>query len=110
MKTEETTVKVVSEEAANNVEVEKTDEKKSKENESLTENIISKVSIAGKEEVLDIIQKKADIIAVEEVPNIIEEKVENTATKVVESYGISGSAASQTRSRDSLCYSSDKPF
>ena len=103
MKTEETTVKVVSEEAANNVEVEKTDEKKSKENESLTENIISKVSIAGKEEVLDIIQKKADIIAVEEVPNIIEEKVENTAIKVVESYGISGSAASQTRSRDSLC-------
>ena len=83
-KTEETTVKVVSEEAANNVEVEETDEKKSKANESLTDDNMSKVSIAGNEEVCDIVLKMAEIIAVEEVPNYIGENVENSAAKAVE--------------------------
>ena len=80
-KSEETTVKVVSEEVANNVEDEKTDEKKSEANVSLTDDNISKASIAGNEEVFDIVQKKADIIAVEEAPNLIEENVENSVAK-----------------------------
>ena len=61
--------KVVSEEGTNNIEVENTNEKKSKANESSSDEIVSKIT--GEEEVPEV-QTEAETTAVEEVSDEIE--------------------------------------
>ena len=69
-------VKVVSEKGTNNVEVENTDEKKSKANKSSTDDEISEIAV----------DEKAETSAVEEVSDEIEEKVEDAAAEAVETH------------------------